>query len=405
MSRGRHTLQFGGVVQRNGDGRIDDTTNTFKYSSLSDFDNDIPSQIKINFPLTQFELHTFQFGGYMQDAYRVSPSLTLNFGMRYDYFTVPKERDGRIFIRDASSMGPGTGTLRPPSQMYQSYWPNFSPRVRFAYSLGSNRNTVVRGGFGVFYNPHTIYGGPIDDILDNPYVPFRLTLNRSQALAMGLNFPVNKQAVEQGLISQQVPVATTAIDDYFPNDSGRTWSGCDVPGSGGIVQMNIIRPSGGGQLVAFFRSRYADWIYSSRSADGCHWDAPAATTLPNNNSSIQAVRLKDGHIVIVFNNAQGSPQRGGPGTGSREVLSVALSTDDGKTWPSVRDVQGGVEPPRFFPCEDPEYSYPSIVQSAGGKIRIAFTFRRETIKYMTFEESWIKQGTTVGVKEGKAEIY
>ncbi|MGH9470974.1 MAG: TonB-dependent receptor domain-containing protein, partial [Terriglobia bacterium] len=211
-------------LQRNVTGRIDDTTTTFSYSSLSDFLANIPSQIQINFPLSQFQLHMFQFGGYAQDAYRMTSNFTLNLGMRYDYWTVPKERDGRIFTRGASPLGPGTGALRPPSQMYQSYWPDFSPRAGFAWSLGSNRKTVVRGGFGMFFSPHTIRGGPIDDVLDSPYIPFRLTLNRSQALAMGLNFPVNKPAVAAQLIASQSPVATTAFDDYFPNPYSMQWT-------------------------------------------------------------------------------------------------------------------------------------------------------------------------------------
>jgi outer membrane receptor protein involved in Fe transport len=217
LVHGKHTIKFGGVVQLFRDGRIDDTTSTFKYSSLSDFLSNIPSQIQINFPLTQFQLHRWQFGGYVQDDYRMLPNLTLNVGLRYDFWTVPRERDGRIFTRDASLRGPGTGPLRPPSQMYQSYWPNFAPRVGLSWSPGSSRKTVVRAGFGVFFNSTTIFGGPIDVVLDSPYVPFRLTLDRTQALAMGLNFPVNKQAVQDRLIASQVPVATTAMNDYFPN--------------------------------------------------------------------------------------------------------------------------------------------------------------------------------------------
>ncbi|HTV55857.1 MAG TPA: carboxypeptidase regulatory-like domain-containing protein [Terriglobia bacterium] len=217
VSYGRNMFQFGGIVQLFRDGRIDDTTTTFKYSDLSDFLTDIPSKIEINFPLTQFQLQKFQFGGYVQDAYRMRPNLTLNVGMRYDYFTVPKEASGRVFTRNPTSLGPGTGSLRPANQMYQSDWPNFSPRVGFAWSPGSQRKTVVRGGFGVFFNTHSIIGGPIDDVLDSPYVPFRLTLDRSQALSMGLNYPVDKAAVESQLIANQTPVATTAIDDYFPN--------------------------------------------------------------------------------------------------------------------------------------------------------------------------------------------
>ena len=178
-------------------------------------------------------------------------------------------------------------------------------------------------------------------------------------------------------------------------DSGKTWNECDVPGSGGEVQMNII-PLSPSHLIAFYRSRYADWIYQSESSDGCHWTAPQPTKLPNNNASIQAVRLKDGHLVMVFNNAQATLVRGKAQTGSRRILSVALSIDDGKTWPWVRDLENRESEPAILPLEDPEYSYPAVTQSADGMIQTAYTFRRQTIKYMTFDEDWIKHGTTEG---------
>lgn len=184
-------------------------------------------------------------------------------------------------------------------------------------------------------------------------------------------------------------------------DQGTTWSECEVPDSGGLVQMNILKLSSS-DLIAFFRSRYADWIYESKSTDGCHWSAPIPTRLPNNNASIQAVRLKDGNIVIAFNNAQAETTRMGPRAAPRTILSVALSSDNGATWPWVRDVQAGEEPPTFRKPEDPEYAYPSVTQSPDGAVQLAFTFRRETIKYMTFDEEWIKRGAgkSIGVFKG-----
>jgi predicted neuraminidase len=183
------------------------------------------------------------------------------------------------------------------------------------------------------------------------------------------------------------------------NDEGKTWRDCEVPGLGGLVQMDIVKLSPS-HLLAFFRSRYADWIYKSHSSDGCHWADPVATRLPNNNASMQFVRLKDGHLVVAFNNAQATTTRGKPRTAPRQILSVALSVDNGKTWPWVRDVQAGNEPPAFRPGERSEYSYPSIVQSPDGMIQMSFTFRRETMKYMTFPEAWIKKSSTAGVFKG-----
>ena len=114
-------------------------------------------------------------------------------------------------------------------------------------------------------------------------------------------------------------------------DEGRTWKECTVPSSEGLVQPDVIEvaPS---HFVAFFRSRWADWVYTSTSADGCSWTKPAATQLPNNNASIQVVRLNNGHLVMAFNNRQASGTRTRSTTAPRWPLSVALSTDGGRTW-------------------------------------------------------------------------
>lgn len=185
------------------------------------------------------------------------------------------------------------------------------------------------------------------------------------------------------------------------SDSGATWKECDVPDSGGYVQMNII-PLSADRLVAFFRSRYADWIYQSESSDGCTWTAPKATPLPNNNASIQAKLLKNGHLVMIFNNTQAELKPEHADTASRRILSIAISEDGGKTWPWIRDLENPAISQPILPLEDAEYSYPSVTQSADGMIHVAYTFRRETIKYMTFPEEWIRHGSTMGGKPGDA---
>ncbi len=183
-------------------------------------------------------------------------------------------------------------------------------------------------------------------------------------------------------------------------DSGKTWRECPIPESSGLVQPNVIKIETK-SYVAFFRSRFADWIYRSTSSDGCHWEAPTPTQLPNNNSSMQATRLKSGDLVMVFNNSSGPSSEHKPQTGPRIPLSVALSHDNGKTWISVRDLEVG-DPNSSGKSHFPEhsardeYSYPSIVQLPDGKILSAYTYRRIAIKAALFSTPWIEHGTTTG---------
>jgi predicted neuraminidase len=159
------------------------------------------------------------------------------------------------------------------------------------------------------------------------------------------------------------------------------------------------------QYVAFFRSRFADFIYKSTSSDGCTWTPPVATKLPNNNSSIQAVLLKNGHIAIAFNNVGLVMQKGKPKAGPRKPLSVAISEDGGNTWPWVRDVETGrpgVGESEGLPDAPgrEEYSYPAILQTGSGSIIVAYTWRRETMKVVEISEFWVHDGSTQGQFKG-----
>ena len=94
--------------------------------------------------------------------------------------------------------------------------------------------------------------------------------------------------------------------------------------------------------------------------------------LPNNNSGTDAVTLKDGRHVLVYNNSK--PQLRAK-KAVRTPLNLALS-EDGIHWKPVLTLEDS--PIR-------EYSYPAIIQRKDGKLHITFTWRRELIKYMKID--------------------
>ena len=96
---------------------------------------------------------TFQnsHGGFIQDTFRWRPRLTLNLGVRWDYFGVIDEERKRFSNFDPA-LGlvlEGTGGL---DRLYDRDWNNFSPRIGAAWDIGGKGKTVVRAGWGLFYD-------------------------------------------------------------------------------------------------------------------------------------------------------------------------------------------------------------------------------------------------------------
>ncbi|RSW79825.1 sialidase family protein [Klebsiella aerogenes] len=200
-------------------------------------------------------------------------------------------------------------------------------------------------------------------------------------------------------------------------DGGKSWRDVAVPQSLGCVHMNIT-PLADGSLAAFFRSRWADHIWYSRSTDfGESWSAPIPTTLPNNNSSIQVTTLSNGDLALVFNNMSAAgvserraslydeiedddgrkePERTGKTAfwgAPRAPMTVAISADGGKSWPWMRNLDEGDGYCMTNNSEQKlnrEFSYPSIKQGEDGNLQIAYTWYRQAIKYVRVSPQWVK---------------
>jgi predicted neuraminidase len=192
-------------------------------------------------------------------------------------------------------------------------------------------------------------------------------------------------------------------------DDGRTWTEIPVPGSLGQVHMNIVA-LGGGRMLALFRSRWADFIHQSHSEDnGASWSAATPTDLPNNNSSIQFIRLADGRLTLVYNHSSAANAEGrrtslydeieggdapvpAAATGRqafwgapRAPMSLVFSADEGDTWSGRRDLETGdgyCLSNNSVDGVNREFSYPTVLESPGGRLDIAFTYFRQGIKHV-----------------------
>lgn len=103
--------------------------------------------------------HAFNWSFFVQDDWRVTPRLTLNLGLRYDYQQKPYERyDGQINFDPACTLPNGlrgctvyAGVDGQPRSFMDEQYNDFGPRVGFAYDFLGNGRTVFRGGYGIYY--------------------------------------------------------------------------------------------------------------------------------------------------------------------------------------------------------------------------------------------------------------
>jgi carboxypeptidase family protein len=148
---GKHDVKFGYEFRRTTIMQLfdHDFRGTLGFSGLTTFLEGIPddggSQIQ-----GDSERHTYQnsHGLFIQDSFRATPRLTLNYGMRWDYFGVTGGKSGEFYTVDYANGGSNV----PTSQLYDKDLNNFAPRVALAYDVTGQGKTVVRAGWGLFYD-------------------------------------------------------------------------------------------------------------------------------------------------------------------------------------------------------------------------------------------------------------
>jgi predicted neuraminidase len=155
-------------------------------------------------------------------------------------------------------------------------------------------------------------------------------------------------------------------------DGGATWSRTpplnDAAAIGAIQPCLLTLRDGG--ILALGRTKQKK-IFSLLSADqGRTWGPMALTDLPNPNSGIDAVTLKDGRHLLVYN----------PVPKGRSPLVVAVS-DDGRAW---RDVVTLEDEPKA------EFSYPAVMQAADGKVHITYTWKRLKARHVVLDPAKVK---------------
>lgn len=161
----------------------------------------------------------------------------------------------------------------------------------------------------------------------------------------------------------------------FTSDNGITWERTPFLNN---KEIRAIQPAilihKGGRLQMLCRSGSSAILSSWSSDNGRTWSDLTPIALPNPNSGIDAVTLKDGRHLLVYNHI----------IKGRNILNVAVS-DDGVIWRAAvlleNELKGG------------EFSYPAVIQTSNGMIHITYTWNRKLIKHVVLDPSKIRAKT------------
>jgi alpha-L-rhamnosidase len=150
-------------------------------------------------------------------------------------------------------------------------------------------------------------------------------------------------------------------------DLGQTWQFIGPVNDGqtiGAIQPSILF-LGGTRLAAVGRTRQGHVFKVESPDNGATWGAMSLLDLPNPNSGTDALTLKDGRHLLVFNNS----------AKGRSPMNVALS-HDAATWKTVLTLDD--EPGK-------EFSYPAVIQARDGLVHIVYTWHRQRVRHVVLD--------------------
>ncbi|MBI2822636.1 MAG: TonB-dependent receptor [Acidobacteria bacterium] len=226
LSRGLHDVSFGADVQRSQvNAAIGSRLHgTFSFANLRDFLRASPRDFQGLFPGTgtMRGVRQLQYGFFIQDDWRVTPRLTANVGVRWEFVTVPTEVAGRLSnIPNASDPAPTIG-----DPLFDVSKKNFGPRVGLAWDPWGNGKMAIRTGFGIFHQQQD-YTNNFTLYFQNPPFFNRFTMQ-------GAPFPRPFQSLADiplaasGAVPIQFEVPTPYVMQYNVSIQRQLWADTQV---------------------------------------------------------------------------------------------------------------------------------------------------------------------------------
>jgi predicted neuraminidase len=189
-------------------------------------------------------------------------------------------------------------------------------------------------------------------LYDDYYFKSYILISKDDGESWELSHPILTKHIPSGLYEHFLKL----INRFFPIF--------------GNIQPTLIQKDNN-NILAFLRPHNLKTILISESKDGGYtWSKTKETILRNPGSGIDAVKLSDGNVILLYNDSETS----------RSILNITLSEDEGNTWEFNKILENE---------KNMEFSYPVIIQDSKGLIHITYTYKRECIKHIILDEKWI----------------
>ncbi|MBN2478971.1 MAG: exo-alpha-sialidase [Parachlamydiales bacterium] len=205
------------------------------------------------------------------------------------------------------------------------------------------------------------------------------TFSDSKIFPAGIYGPIKNKPL---LLDNKIllcPSSTESFDAWacymdITKNKTKTWTKSspiiDPKNSKGIIQPSLF-VSDKGHIKLLARSNKVKRIFMAISKNrGKTFSKAKPTNLPNPNSGIDLVKLKDKTVLLVYNHSEEN----------RYPLNVAISEDDGNSWKTVLTLES----------EKGDFSYPAVIQTKDGLVHITYTWNRKNIKYVVIDPKKLK---------------
>ena len=245
----------------------------FSNNAYADFLMGLPNTVTRLDPYPTQYFRWNDLSWFVQDDFKLTPRLTLSYGLRYEYNQPLSARDGNIYsfdMRTGSIVIPNDASRKAFSPYFPSTFPvvtaaqanipetlraadknNFAPRLGFSYAMGQNSRTVIRGGWGVYYNHYsgavggTLAAGPyaVSTTANNAIINGKAAFDfASPFAAPGASSTLNLNAISADLYNGYTMQYSVSAERQIWNDFLVRGSYIGSRGVGQVFQRNVNQP-------------------------------------------------------------------------------------------------------------------------------------------------------------------